>query len=122
MKIGLYQVDGQLANLALMKLSAYHKSQGDSIEWANPLGSYDKVYASQIFTDSKADFIPNMEIAGSGVSLDIVLPQDIDDVKPDYSIYPDCNYSTGFTTRGCIRNCEFCFVPKKEGRYMNIGQ
>lgn len=116
MKIGLYQIDGQLPNLALMKLSAYHKLWGNTIEWANPLGSYDKVYASQIFTDSKADFIPNMKTGGTGVSLDVVLPKEVDDTKPDYGIYPDCDYSVGFTTRGCIRNCEFCFVPKKEGK------
>ena len=52
MKIGLIDVDGgKFPNLALMKISAYHKQRGDIVEWANPFfGNYDRVYMSKIFT------------------------------------------------------------------------
>jgi hypothetical protein len=114
--IGLYNVDSVIPNLALMKISAYHKAQGDEVKWYLPLEHYNKVYASRIFTDS--DFSPTngMEIGGSGYDKAKRLPQEIDDIKPDYSIYPNCDYSIGFTTRGCIRKCEFCFVPEMEGK------
>ncbi len=117
MKIGLYNVDSVIPNLALMKLSAYHKARGDDVTWYLPLEGYDKVYASKVFTDSHIEVKGGMEIGGSGCGdLKKTLPPEIDEMKPDYSIYPDCDYSIGFTTRGCIRKCEFCFVPEKEGK------
>ena len=118
MKIGLYNVDSKLPNLALMKLSAWHKSKGDMVEWCgSPIEAmlFDKVYGSQIFTDSERWDAPNLEMGGSGYDMHKRLPQEIDDIKPDYSLYPDYKDSIGFTTRGCIRKCEFCFVPKMEG-------
>ncbi|HUX54502.1 MAG TPA: hypothetical protein VMV56_08825 [Williamwhitmania sp.] len=99
-----------------MKISAYHKAQGDIVKWYLPLEHYDKVYASKVFTDSDFEPKPNMIIGGSGYEKTKKLPQEIDDIKPDYSIYPDCDYSIGYTTRGCIRKCEFCFVPEMEGK------
>ena len=116
MKIGLYNVDSVIPNLALMKISAFHKKQGDEVDWYLPLESYDKVYASKVFADSHIEINNGMIIGGSGYDLKKELPTEIDDIKPDYSIYPDCNYSIGFTTRGCIRKCEFCIVPEKEGK------
>ena len=116
MKIGLYNVDSVIPNLALMKISAFHKKQGDEVDWYLPLESYDKVYASKVFTDSQIEIRNDMVIGGSGYDLKGVLPQEIEDTKPDYSIYPDCDYTIGFTTRGCIRKCEFCIVPEKEGK------
>ena len=115
-KIGLYNVDSVVPNLALMKISAYHKAQGDTVEWYLPLEHYDKVYASKVFTDSQFEAKNGMEIGGSGYEKTKKLPQQIDDVKPDYSIYPDCDYSIDYTTRGCVRKCEFCFVPEMEGK------
>ncbi len=116
MIIGLYNVDSVIPNLALMKISAYHKAQGDTVKWYLPLEYYDKIYASKIFTDSEFHPTVDMEIGGSGYEKTKKLPQEIDNIKPDYSIYPDCDYSIGYTTRGCIRKCEFCFVPEMEGK------
>lgn len=118
MHIGLYNVDSKLPNLALMKISAYHKSIGNTVAWCqSPLEAitFDKVYGSQIFTDSERWDAPNLEMGGSGYDITKRLPKEIDDMKPDYSIYPDFTDNVGFTTRGCIRKCEFCFVPKMEG-------
>lgn len=124
MRIGLYNVDSVIPNLALMKISAYHKAQGDEVLWYLPLEDYDKIYASQIFTDSQLEAKNGMDVGGSGYSLKKTLPKEIEDIRPDYSIYPDCDYSLGFTTRGCIRKCDFCFVPEKEGKiheYRKVG-
>ncbi len=120
-KIGLINIDSKIPNLALMKLSAYHKSKGDYVEWWK--GSlfhhqYNKVYASKVFDFSKMpECLPkDVEIGGSGYNINKKLPKEIDSHIPGYSIYPDCDYSIGFITRGCIRNCEFCIVPEKEGK------
>jgi hypothetical protein len=128
MNIGLYNVDSSLPNLALMKISAYHKAKGDQVSWCGtPIEAmqYDKVYGSQIFTDSERWDAPNLEMGGSGYDKTKKLLPEIDDMPPDYSIYPECDYSIGFTTRGCIRKCSFCFVPIMEGNikeYRTIGQ
>lgn len=115
MKIALYDIDSKIPNLALMKLSAWHKKQGDDVELYTPLKQYDKVYASQIFTDSTPQYHYD-ELGGSGTeNFDIVLPEEVEHIMPDYELYPNMDYSLGFTTRGCIRKCPFCFVPKKEG-------
>lgn len=117
MRIGLYNVDSVIPNLALMKLSAYHKAKGDDVKWYLPLETYDKVYASKVFTDSHIELNNGMVVGGSGCDdMKRKLPAKVDACKPDYSIYPDCDYSIGYTTRGCIRKCKFCFVPKMEGK------
>lgn len=105
-------------NLALMKISAWHKSKGDSVEWWNPERTYDKVYSSKIFTFSpEDDHLPSNAIkGGTGYGLYGTLPEEIDAMFPDYSIYPDCDHAIGFLTRGCIRNCPWCCVPRKEGK------
>jgi len=118
MKIGLYNVDSKIPNLVLMKLSAFHKAQNDSVEWYSPLfhDEYDKIYASKIFTFSDNGYLKkDMIIGGSGYNLNSKLPEEIEHMYPDYNLYPECDYSMGFITRGCIRNCEFCVVPEKEG-------
>ena len=118
MRIALYDVDSKIPNLALMKLSAFHKELGDNVEWYSPLchQEYDKIYASKIFTDSKKEYLrKDMIIGGSGIDLHSKLSYKIEHIYPDYSLYPKCDYSIGFITRGCIRNCPFCIVPKKEG-------
>ena len=131
MKIGLIDVDGHnFPNLPLMKLSAYHKSIGDSVEWYEPMfsGHMDKVYMSKVFT-----FTPDYEYCidadeiikgGTGYSYPDggeALADEIEHIYPDYSIYyeklpnvKDTAY--GFLTRGCPRGCDFCIVGKKEGR------
>lgn len=132
MRIGLVNVDRtNFPNLALGKISAYHKSRGDAVEWADPMfGDYDKVYMSKIFTFSPEypySFTCEVERGGSGYDLHKDLPYYIDKLQPDYSIFPqvDDNTAYGFITRGCIRKCSWCVVPKKEGYvkpYMDVDE
>jgi hypothetical protein len=133
MKTGIIAADGHnFPNLALMKISAYHKQRGDTVEWVNHFERYDKVYISKIFT-----FTPDVETViqageiergGTGYDIRKKLPEEIDAMQPDYSIYPVSKYydgqtAYGFLTRGCIRRCPWCIVPQKEGSitpYMDI--
>jgi hypothetical protein len=120
MKIGLIDVDGHnFPNLALMKISAWHKAQGDQVEMFFPMSHYDKVYMSKVF-----DFTPDFETCinadevvrgGTGYDLQNKLPDKIEHMSPDYSIYNIKKQAYGFLTRGCPRGCEFCIVGKKEG-------
>lgn len=119
MKIGLIDVDGHnFPNLALMKISAYHKSIGDLVEWVT-IGDYNKTYMSKVFTFSQ-DITFGLsnygEIIKGGTGYNnIVLPDFIDSMCPDYSIYPKFKEAYGFLTRGCPNKCDWCIVPKKEG-------
>lgn len=118
MRVGLHDGDkNKFPNIALMKLSAWHKAQGDTVEWWNPMLTYDRVYSSKVFTFTpECAYLPSNTIkGGTGYGLYSELPEDIDAMFPDYSIYPDCRYAVGFLTRGCIRRCPWCIVPKKEG-------
>lgn len=126
MRIGLIDVDGHsgFPNLALMKLSAWHKANGDSVEWYEPLFAvepFDRVYMSKVFTFTPDYPYPinanEISRGGTGYKLyDVNLPNEIESIFPDYSIYPKFHFATGFLTRGCIRNCPWCIVPKKEGK------
>jgi len=123
MKIGLIDVDSHnFPNLALMKISAYHKQKGDTVEWWNGLQSYDIVYKSKVFTDTYSQDMEHCINAdkiisgGTGYGLDNKLPDEIEHIRPDYSLYGIKDTAYGFLTRGCPRNCEFCIVSKKEGR------
>ena len=141
MKVGLIDVDGHnYPNLPLMKLSAWHKQKGDHVEWYDPLfgGYYNKVYMSKVFSFSNDyEYCINADEVvkgGSGYciklidgkevfdkSLDNELPQEIEHIYPDYSLYPDMTKDTayGFLTRGCPRGCSFCHVKDKEGLCSN---
>lgn len=126
MLIGLHDAEKEhfkkktFPNYALMKISAWHKSQGDTVEWWNPLMRYDRVYSSKVF-----DFVPDNPYlpkdairGGTGyrdIPMNQELPPEIDDIYPDYSIYPECDYAIGYITRGCPNKCPWCVVPKKEG-------
>ena len=126
MNIGLHDAEMEhikgkiFPNYALMKISAWHKAQGDIVEWWNPLKTYDWVCSSKVF-----DFTPNNSYlpkntirGGTGyadIPLDQTLPPLIDEMFPDYSIYPACDYAIGYITRGCPNNCRWCVVPSKEG-------
>jgi len=131
MKILLIDADSTIPNLALMQLSAWRKQQGDSVvllkanlpyypnrkkkNFFAPSG-FDRTYCSVVF-DGNAQYIKgdNIIFGGTGFDLTTVLPKEASSCEPDYSIYPDNDTSYGFISRGCIRKCYFCVVPKKEG-------
>lgn len=124
MKVGLIDVDGHhFPNLALMKLSAWHKAKGDTVEWCLPLDYYDLVYQSKVFDETYSpdiDYIPMADKVikgGTGYGLDNTLPDEVEHIYPDYSLYPELTQDTayGFLTRGCPRGCKFCIVGQKEG-------
>ncbi|GAI75974.1 unnamed protein product, partial [marine sediment metagenome] len=105
-------------NLALMKLSAFHRARGDEIFFNFPLIQAEKIYASCVFTwnakQANSRFPPGTAMGGSGVDLHSELPPEIEHIMPDYSLYP-MDFSLGFTSRGCFRRCPWCIVPEKEG-------
>ena len=118
----MIDVDGHnFPNLALMRLSAWHRAQGDSVEWADPMfgGDYDRVYKSKIFTFTPDDTIPwNCEVVRGGTGYDVRshLPEEVErSIAMDYSLYPQYDFSIQFFSRGCIRHCPFCLVHDKEG-------
>lgn len=139
MRIGLIDVDGHnFPNIPLMKLSAWHKARGDTVEWYEPLihgfpnPPLDKVYMSKVFSFSPdyEYFVNAKEVVkgGSGYcislengkeafdkSKDKELPYEIEHIYPDYSIYGITDTAYGFLTRGCPRGCDFCHVKVKEG-------
>ena len=137
MRIGLIDVDSHnFPNLALMKISAYHKAKGDEVEWCVPLLHYDIVYVSKVFGDEYTTIdmtvlnADKIVYGGTGFAIKIVdgieiyektsdgeLPKEIEHTYPDYSLYPNLtkNKAYGFLTRGCPNNCAFCHVSKKEG-------
>ena len=139
MRIGLIDVDGHnYPNLPLMKISAWHKRQGDTVEWYEPFNGlikpFDKVYLSKVFS-----FTPDYDLpiyaekvyrGGSGYCIKLVdgkevfdkakdkeLPTEIEHIYPNYSLYPEQTKDTayGFMSRGCPRGCDFCHVKTKEG-------
>lgn len=127
MNIGLHDAEKDyfksknFPNLAIMKISAWHKAQGDNVEWWNPLCRYDRVYSSKVFDFTPVDpYLPEDAIRGGtgyrDLPMDKELPPEIDVMYPDYSIYPGCDYAIGYLTRGCPNHCRWCIVPKKEGQ------
>ena len=124
MKIGLVDVDSyHFPNLCLMKLSAYHKARGDTVEWWQPAGWYDVVYKSRVFTDTYSKdniYIGNAGTVikgGTGYGPGPDLPDVVEHQRPDFSLYPQFSGTAyGFLTRGCPRACGFCIISGKEGR------
>lgn len=122
--ICIVDVDGHngFPNLALMKISSFHKSKGDNVEWHIPVFGkhYSKAYLAKVFTFSPDYIFPidASEIIKGGTGYDVKsrLPKEIDEIlTPDYTIYPNVDYSIQFYSRGCIRKCHFCCVNEKEG-------
>lgn len=136
MKIGLIDVDRtNFPNLALMKIAAYHKKQGDEVKFAYEIEakSYDRIYISKVFNftpDYQYTNLYDCEIVKGGTGYDLTskLPDYIDRLQPDYSLYQryiDDRTSYGFLTRGCPNKCKWCVVPIKEGHvtpYMDIDE
>ena len=118
MRIGIHDADKtKYPNLALMKLSAWHKAQGDAVSMYDVLFSsqFDKVYSSKVFTFTpEEDVFGNIEKGGTGYKLFHSLPDEIEHICPDYELY-GIDYSLGFLTRGCPNSCNWCIVPTKEG-------
>lgn len=137
MNIGLYDVDSHnFPNLVLMKISAWHKAQGDDVEFVLPLKHYDKIYVSKVFGDEYSKLsnfclqADEIIFGGTGFAITVEqgkevyhkdrdpnLPYEIEHIYPDYSLYPELTKGKayGFLTRGCCNNCDFCIVSKKEG-------
>lgn len=142
MDIGLIDVDGNntqkrwgatvFPNLALAKLSRHHKERGDHVEWYTPFSHYDIVYMAKVFTYTPdyGYMITNADKVvkgGTGYDIHSRLPDDVDRLQPDYSLYPSIDNTTayGFLTRGCPNKCFWCVVPKKEGvvkPYMDVDE
>lgn len=146
MHVGLIDVDSKIPNLALMKLSAWHKAHGDTVRLMKPedvlLGQNlfekcDLYYGACVFEDyadlaMRLSYI-GVKIGGTGVSKYIEsyghlcetynlykeLSSNIENMKPDYDLY-GIDYGMGFLSRGCIRNCQFCIVPRKEGAIRDV--
>lgn len=134
MKIGLWSDCHNFPSLPAMKLSAYHKSLGDEVELFFRFNHYDLVYASKVFSftediDVYPVYADEIRKGGSGYcitvengkevfdeSKNVPLPKEIEHIYPDYSLYPEYKYATGFLTRGCPRGCDFCIVARKEGK------
>lgn len=128
MKVRLLANDSKIPNIAIMKISTYHKSLGDDVDWYNPMfDMYDTdiFYHSQIFkwTAEYAYYPVNAKIirGGTGIDIEKKLPKEIEEITQlDYSLYPKCDYSIQFLSRGCVRNCEFCLVRQKEGKLHKV--
>ena len=148
--IGLIDIDGKLPNLALMKISTYYKALGGQVEFVESGKKYEKIFVSCLFTWNrhKAEKIlkiyPDAEVGGTGWDIHKVLPDAIEACQPDYELYKVSdilprikggiatkeskikkaetivNAGMGFTSRGCVRNCGFCFVPPKEGSFRQV--
>jgi len=125
MKVALVDVDNMnkkkiaFPNLPIMKLSAYHKQRDDTVEWWIGIKGYDVAYKSKIFSSSPESQYPIYADAviegGTGYGTENKLPQEVENIMPDYNLYPQFNAAYGFLTRGCPRKCPFCIVSVKEG-------
>lgn len=135
MRIGLIDVDAvnnggkpKFPNLALMRISAFHKAQGDTVEWWwTDFEHFDVVYMSRVFSDAYSRDVPeplNADMVikgGTGYAIHLengkevfdkekhkTLPDEIEKMFPDYSIYPQFDFAVSMTSRGCPRGCAFC--------------
>ena len=129
MKVLIFQLDGKIPNIALMRISHHHRAIGNEVSfrwtgeptrelWDQP----NQVFASAIFEKSRPsverliDQFPQAIIGGTGVDVASNLEaHGITTIRQDYSLYPEWRQSIGFTQRGCRLKCSFCVVPRKEG-------
>jgi hypothetical protein len=136
MNVCLIDADSVIPNIPLMRLATYHKDKGDrvtlvkanlpyypvrkKIPYREVMGS-DLTYASVVFSGNK-EYIRgrNIIFGGTGVDLKTELSEEVEMCEPDYNMYPNNDTSYGFISRGCIRNCSFCVVQKKEGKIRQV--
>ncbi len=126
-QVVLFDIDSRIPNLALMKLSSYYKKKGFGVilsrqpRWIQAHHHF----ASVVFNSNKSQayvaelrrlYGDNIQIGGSGIDLASTLPVEVDQQFPDYALYGHTDYALGFLTRGCNKRCQFCVVPKKEGK------
>lgn len=124
--------DGKIENLALMRLSTWHKLQGDTVRlkygdaWAELFETPDKVYISCLFRwhrDTALRLAQSWDgrsiVGGTGVDISKELPLEIENCLPDYDLYGK-ERAIGFISRGCIRRCPWCIVPLKEGKLRRV--
>lgn len=134
MLVWLVDYDGKMENLALMKLSMYHKVLGDTVKlkFGNAFPELfekpDLIYISCLFRWNCLGALrlagtwgDKAVIGGSGVDIEKTLPEEVEAVCPDYSLYGR-NRAIGFLSRGCIRNCPWCIVRKKEGKLRRVAK
>lgn len=124
-RIALIDVDSLIPNLALMKISAYHKARGDEVKFHEPLFDRpDLAYASKLFefTPDYAYF-PDCEVVrgGTGYDMDAKLPPEVEGAYPDYGLY-GCVYAIGRITRGCPRRCPWCCVWRMDGNLHQVAE
>lgn len=123
MKVGLIDIEPKIFNTALMQIARYHKDKGDTIEWWTPLehGQFNVVYCSSLFDYTGKSQIPaDVICGGTGFDVRSRLSKDMEDCEFDYSIYPDCKTSYVWFSKGCDRNCLWCIVRQKEGKWHTV--
>ena len=115
--VGLYNLEPKIFNTAMMQVSYYHKQQGDYVELYNHINNgYDLAYAFSLFDFTDKSMVTNKMICGgTGFDIESRLPKEIEECDLDYSIFPNCNTSYIWFSRGCIRKCPWCVVRRKEG-------
>lgn len=116
MNIGLYNLEPNIVNSAMMQVSQYYKEKGAEVYEYHPLFDYDKIYAFSLFDFTDKSFVTSdMITGGTGFDLKSKLPKEIEECDYDWSLYPDCDFSIIWFSRGCFRKCPFCVVNEKEG-------
>ncbi len=121
MKVGLINIEPKIQNTAYMQIAHHHREKGDTVRLLSEdrdLAQYDKLYCSSLFTFTDKSGVADMALCGgSGFDLSTKLPFDCD---LDYSLYPACDCSYIWLSRGCVRNCDFCIVREKEGNIQPV--
>ena len=116
MNIGLYNLEPNIVNSAMMQVSQYYKEGGAEVYEYHPLFDYDKIYAFSLFDFTDKSFVTDeMICGGTGFDIKSRLPREIEECEYDWSLYPDCDFSIIWFSRGCFRKCPFCVVNRKEG-------
>jgi len=122
--IGIHTPDSKLPNVAIMKIANYWKKRGENVEWYLPLmtNEFKKIYISKLFnfTDDLEYEHDDVTKGGTGYDIALKLPEEIENEDVTYDIYPNCDYTVQFYSRGCPRTCSFCVVPRKEGNIYTV--